>query len=143
MQNRFLRFFVLIFFVCVSVIFSSDYCFSKTYKIYDIDVIDITGVDYANDILRIQFRYLDRDKGRYVYWEKKNVDCSCQVYPLTNNEKMNQKLIASNRKFLEEYDQLFFVDIPRSYVKNYEHGRIKCEFNIGWKVIKTKGDFRF
>ena len=143
MQTNYLRFFCFVFFVCFSLFFHATSCYSKTYEIYDIGIINIIGVDYANDILKVQFQYLDRDKGTWVHWDKKSVDCNCQVYPLTNDQKMNQRSIASTRKFLENYKQLLFIDIPRNDVKNFQYVRIECEFSIGWNIIKAEGNFEF
>jgi hypothetical protein len=62
---------------------------------------------------------------------------------MTNDQKKNQRPIASVRNFLEKYDQLLFIDVPENLVKDYEYGHIECEFNIGWKLIKTDGNFKF
>jgi hypothetical protein len=80
MQNKNFKIYYLIVFVLLGLLFFITPCYSKTYKIYDIDIIDITGIDYESDILRVQFQYINRDKGTWVRWEKKNVDCSCQVF---------------------------------------------------------------
>jgi len=143
MQNKNFKIYYLIVFVLLGLLFFITPCYSKTYKIYDIDIIDITGIDYESDILRVQFQYINRDKGTWVRWEKKNVDCSCQVFFMTNDQKKKQRPIASVRNFLEKYDQLLFIDVPENLVKDYEYGHIECEFNIGWKLIKTDGNFKF
>jgi hypothetical protein len=137
------RFFVISILSISSVITLANSTHAKTYKLYNVDLIDISAYFKAN-VLRVGFSYINRQKSQKVYWKKKSVDCNCVVYGTGKNNPNNKPpIIASKRVFLTSYDQKIYIDIPEEISQKYRSGLIQCEMTVGWETYQAKDDFYF
>ena len=144
MKNKMIRF-PLIFIVLIgSLIGLTNRIQAKTYKLYDVDLIDIRAI-FKTNVLRIHFSYIDRDKSQNIHWKKKSADCTCVVFAFEKNAQNDNKHpgIASKREFLKKSDQKIYIDIPENISQKYSKGVVECEMSVGWEIFKAKDEFYF
>ncbi len=100
----------------------------------NVDIINIMGYFKDNNILNVTLIYIDRDEDRMVEWESGSVTCHWNLYVYFEKEEKST-LIKSGTKYLNRYDQDFFIDIPISYLKSGKWGLLECNFFIGVKKL--------
>lgn len=137
-----MKIFISSLFVIFLFFTATPQCYSKTYKIYDIDNVNIDS-NFHKDYLRIGFAYYDLNKGHRVVWEKKNINCICVVYPVSDSGQINKVSIISERRFIEDSGENFFIKIPKKYSQKYNYGIVKCDLEAGWKRIQAEDYFEF
>jgi len=138
------KFFVITLMSISSLIALTNSADAKTYKLYDVDLIDISAY-FKTNVLRIGFSYTNRTTSQRVYWDKKSVDCSCFVYGI-GDSLSNQNappVVASKRVFLKSYDQKIYIDIPVGISQKYSKGIVQCDMAVGWNTFKAKDEFYY
>jgi hypothetical protein len=75
MKNKMIRFSLIFIVLSGSLIGLTNRIQAKTYKLYDVDLIDIRAI-FKTNVLRINFSYIDRDKSQNIHWKKKSADCT-------------------------------------------------------------------